>query len=345
MPLLYGERWKAFQRLQLLIMEQHEDESIFTWSEQSTDAADSAFHGLLAKRPSQFAHCGNVVAMRTDQDLKANARNVELCGGLLRAAREEDDSQEVFLHQIRCAYTSNPASYLDVYVSDNVIGDDAIRPCFITLSLKSNGDLFSRVRARQLPWTLATHQESLVLACQPKQFFRARTSFSVEAIIDRVFSGSTPDVERESGRESNAPFHARPTIDRSGPINHSYIPTGDIQNARDPEFRSPLDLQQPSGSYYPPSLYAYNYPPSPYAPFTNGDGAYGYGAYGSGTYGLPPTTPPRRPNARSAALNPRNASTTHSGQSRKLDYFFNQTLGPVPGCLATASSSSVQAVG
>ena len=49
MPLLYGEGQKAFYRLQMEIMEQLDDESLFAWQDDAS-TAESATHGLLAKR-------------------------------------------------------------------------------------------------------------------------------------------------------------------------------------------------------------------------------------------------------------------------------------------------------
>ena len=68
MPMLYGEGSKAFLRLQREIIEQYDDESIFAWREQSGEVAHSAFRGILAKSPSQFADCGNIVQLKAADD-------------------------------------------------------------------------------------------------------------------------------------------------------------------------------------------------------------------------------------------------------------------------------------
>ena len=54
MPPLYGEGESAFLRLQIEIMRQNDDETIFAWEE---DASES---GLLAKSPVAFRHSGDV---------------------------------------------------------------------------------------------------------------------------------------------------------------------------------------------------------------------------------------------------------------------------------------------
>lgn len=50
MPLLYGERERAFTRLQEQIMKKSDDHTLFAWNFH-----DSFQHGLLASSPSQFA--------------------------------------------------------------------------------------------------------------------------------------------------------------------------------------------------------------------------------------------------------------------------------------------------
>lgn len=56
MPLLYGEGKRAFMRLQLEIIKETDDESIFAWTSQSGGS------GMLAAKPSYFAESGDIVA-------------------------------------------------------------------------------------------------------------------------------------------------------------------------------------------------------------------------------------------------------------------------------------------
>ncbi|RGP78322.1 hypothetical protein FLONG3_3458 [Fusarium longipes] len=68
MPMIYGEGGKAFERLQLKIMEQTTDDSIFSWgisqarpSEQISTEDESISAGVFASSPRDFAPCGNIV--------------------------------------------------------------------------------------------------------------------------------------------------------------------------------------------------------------------------------------------------------------------------------------------
>ncbi len=58
MPLLYGEGGKAFLRLQLEIIKQSDDESIFAWTSPSN--ITGLLSGLLATQPSSFAESGDI---------------------------------------------------------------------------------------------------------------------------------------------------------------------------------------------------------------------------------------------------------------------------------------------
>jgi hypothetical protein len=59
MPLLYGEGYRAFIRLQVEIMKQTTDMSLFAWG--GAEAAEFQVGGVLADHPSAFASSGKVV--------------------------------------------------------------------------------------------------------------------------------------------------------------------------------------------------------------------------------------------------------------------------------------------
>jgi hypothetical protein len=63
MPLLYGEGSNAFYRLQLEIMKQSDDESIFAWSEAEWQSHQES--GLLAYSPAAFKDSGNIRLSRS----------------------------------------------------------------------------------------------------------------------------------------------------------------------------------------------------------------------------------------------------------------------------------------
>lgn len=62
MPMLYGEGARAFIRLQIEIMAQSDDQSLFAWkSDREILGEASDFHGLLADHPGAFAQSSEIV--------------------------------------------------------------------------------------------------------------------------------------------------------------------------------------------------------------------------------------------------------------------------------------------
>ncbi|EXA36468.1 hypothetical protein FOQG_11195 [Fusarium oxysporum f. sp. raphani 54005] len=75
MPMIYGEGHKAFERLQLKIMEQTTDDSIFAWGvkvqgmeseSQTSPREDNMSAGIFASSPADFAKCGHIVPKALD---------------------------------------------------------------------------------------------------------------------------------------------------------------------------------------------------------------------------------------------------------------------------------------
>ena len=60
MPLIYGEREKAFLRLQREIIRETNDESIFAWDMDSSSPTGT-YSGPLAPSPLSYAKCSNII--------------------------------------------------------------------------------------------------------------------------------------------------------------------------------------------------------------------------------------------------------------------------------------------
>lgn len=71
MPLLYGEGVKAFQRLQLEILQKYPDESVFAWPPDVKEP-----HLILAKSPDSFTGCGDLAPRW--QDVISKSYNPDL---------------------------------------------------------------------------------------------------------------------------------------------------------------------------------------------------------------------------------------------------------------------------
>lgn len=76
MPMIYGERERAFIRLQEQIISKSTDESIFVWDldllEDSTRDAKHVYCGLLATSPACFARCGDVISIGRSRGFRIN---------------------------------------------------------------------------------------------------------------------------------------------------------------------------------------------------------------------------------------------------------------------------------
>ena len=60
MPMIYGEREKAFLRLQQQIIQQSKDESIFVW-DMEFSGNTKAYSGLFSPSPSAYANCSDII--------------------------------------------------------------------------------------------------------------------------------------------------------------------------------------------------------------------------------------------------------------------------------------------
>ncbi|KAI1660636.1 HET-domain-containing protein [Daldinia decipiens] len=75
MPLLYGEKEKAFVRLQREIIKVSDDQSILAWD--LLQSASHPFTGALAASPSEFRYCGSIVR---DYEIQPTAYSITNLG-------------------------------------------------------------------------------------------------------------------------------------------------------------------------------------------------------------------------------------------------------------------------
>jgi len=80
MPMLYGEGGRAFMRLQEEIIRSSQDESIFAWwSGERQFALNEDNRGLLASGPHQFARSGDVLNLRSPENLDSTQTFTLVC--------------------------------------------------------------------------------------------------------------------------------------------------------------------------------------------------------------------------------------------------------------------------
>lgn len=156
MPLLYGEKEKAFMRLQLEIMANTDDDSLFAWDDPGV--APSSHHGILAKRPSRFWRCGNIALISDDRPMDfQNAALRTQVGIWMRRNLINISSgsapEAVQLCPLRCAAVSDSGSlHLQGCVSKSVLEAEGARQCSIVLTRGSESQPFSRIQAGVPTW-------------------------------------------------------------------------------------------------------------------------------------------------------------------------------------------------
>ena len=194
MPLLYGEGQKAFYRLQMEIMDQLDDESLFAWQDDPS-TAESATHGLLAKSPSKFAACGNIVCTQTPSRLQSppirmTSRGAEVFSELSETYSSTAEGQPIFVYELGCGTTHSNAYCLDMQVGGHVLREGKVRPCSIALSRNIEGASFTRIDAGS-PISNLSSKYIHASYVRPARFY-IRTSWSGEVTFSRIYTGKRP---------------------------------------------------------------------------------------------------------------------------------------------------------
>ena len=124
MPLIYGERHKAFIRLQTEIMKYSDDQSLFAW--KTPTAADNVRCGLLASSPDFFAESRNISPFsRHASDYESQApfsmtsRGVSISLPIIQVKRATGSLIEhsgMFLATLDCQGVTDARGPLGVYL-------------------------------------------------------------------------------------------------------------------------------------------------------------------------------------------------------------------------------------
>lgn len=113
MPLLYGEKEKAFFRLQQQIIEATNDQSIFAWKDQNLALDDEV--GMLARSPRLFAESNGVRSLvwwsrQSNLSITSHGLRIELW--LIPA----DETEQIFLASLACMTISSHHHSPGVYL-------------------------------------------------------------------------------------------------------------------------------------------------------------------------------------------------------------------------------------
>ena len=120
---IYGEREKAFLRLQRAIIEESKDESIFAWA-MSTGAEDDesrTYTGLFAPSPFNFLNCGDVNSIRGSKGFSVTN------GELSMTLRTLPHSMETYYAILNCCRKGNLDDRIAILVSRLVTENEYVR--------------------------------------------------------------------------------------------------------------------------------------------------------------------------------------------------------------------------
>ena len=117
MPMIYGEREKAFLRLQQHIVQKSKDESLFAWALNTSSDAPRAYFSVFASTPSAFRDCSNIV--QTPGSAGFSENNGELSISL----RIRQYSPGIFRVLLHCTRKANPDSKFFITISQT-FGDE-----------------------------------------------------------------------------------------------------------------------------------------------------------------------------------------------------------------------------
>ncbi|KAL8786982.1 MAG: hypothetical protein Q9195_007960 [Heterodermia aff. obscurata] len=120
MPQIYGEREKAFLRLQRAISQQSKDESIFAWS-MGLEKNEEEYTGLFAPSPLSYLHCGDVISTRGSTGF------AETNGELSITLNIFPHSMNTSHATLNCTHIGNPESRIAILVSQLSTKNEYVR--------------------------------------------------------------------------------------------------------------------------------------------------------------------------------------------------------------------------
>lgn len=130
MPLLYGEGWRAFRRLQEEILKNSADQTIFAWRMGWSSAPNQNLsRGILASFPADFRDSGRIICTQNGEMLNLAAYTVTHQGVAIDLRTYQGLGQENFLGVLDCHFIDHPNTRIglilktpDIPPLNNLIG-------------------------------------------------------------------------------------------------------------------------------------------------------------------------------------------------------------------------------
>lgn len=118
MPLIYGEREKAFLRLQQHIIQKTKDESIFAWD---FEGYSRTYSGLYAPSPLAYAKCSKIFQTQGSHGFSDNN------GELSMRLKTVPYSPDIYLARLHCSDRAHPNSAITILISRTSVEGEYVR--------------------------------------------------------------------------------------------------------------------------------------------------------------------------------------------------------------------------
>lgn len=185
MPLIYGERYKAFIRLQTEIMKYSDDQSLFAW--KIPTAVDNIRCGLLASSPACFAESRNI------SPFSRHASDYESQAPFSMTSRGVSISLPIL--QVKCA-PWDPKEYSGMFLATLDCQDvtDARGPLGVYL-LRNEGGYYRRCYPHQL--ISAGNVQDVIGNIRTNNIYIAQDDIAPKAGANSVYRFHVPDLSEE----------------------------------------------------------------------------------------------------------------------------------------------------
>ena len=110
MSMIYGEREKAFLRLQQHIIQKSKDESIFAWCTQFPGNLKT-YSGLFAPSPSAYVHCSEIIQTR------GSGAFLEVNGELLIGSKVARHGMDTYSALLNCTHRDKPGDNISILIT------------------------------------------------------------------------------------------------------------------------------------------------------------------------------------------------------------------------------------
>ena len=110
MPMIYGEREKAFLRLQQHIIQKSKDESIFAWCTEFPGNLKT-YSGFFAPSPLTYVHCSEIIQTRGSGGFS------EANGELLIPLKIAPHSMETYSALLHCTHRAKPDDNVSILIT------------------------------------------------------------------------------------------------------------------------------------------------------------------------------------------------------------------------------------